>query len=394
MSQRLINRSPDLKRLRDEGYDIEVKSGYLLVKNVPYLGHDRKVKLGILVSDLVLAGDVTARPTNRHVAYFCGECPCDKNGSELDKIKNSSGKMQLTNGISIDHTFSSKPSQGYKDYHEKMTTYIAIISSPAQFVDPSATPRIFPVIETVEGESVFTYEDTASSRAGIGVANSKLENCKTAIIGVGGTGSYVLDLISKTPVPEIHIFDHDKFSQHNAFRTPGAASIEELNSMPQKAAYLAQEYSKMHRKIVAHNVYIDSTNTHLLKDMSFVFICIDGGAPRKPIVEYLESANIPFIDVGMGLQSVDNSLDGILRMTTSTPEMRGHVRAKARIPFTDAGGENAYDWNIQVAELNALSAALAVIRWKKLLGFYVDLEREHFSAYTIDGNSLLNEDRQ
>ena len=36
---------------------------------------------------------------------------------------------------------------------------------------------------------------------------------------------------------------------------------------------------------------------------------------------------------------------------------------------------------------------LAVIKWKKLSGFYCDLEREHHSTYTLDGNMLLNEDQ-
>ncbi len=47
---------------------------------------------------------------------------------------------------------------------------------------------------------------------------------------------------------------------------------------------------------------------------------------------------------------------------------------------------------IQVAELNAFNAALAVIKWKKIRGFYRDLERELHSTYTTDGNLLLNAD--
>ncbi|CAN2525454.1 MULTISPECIES: hypothetical protein [Burkholderia] len=49
-----------------------------------------------------------------------------------------------------------------------------------------------------------------------------------------------------------------------------------------------------------------------------------------------------------------------------------------------------YASNIQVADLNALNAVLAVIKWKKLRGFYRDLDREHHSTYTTDGNLLLN----
>ena len=37
MSLPLIDRSVDLKRLRDEGYDVQVKNGYVAVRGVPYL---------------------------------------------------------------------------------------------------------------------------------------------------------------------------------------------------------------------------------------------------------------------------------------------------------------------------------------------------------------------
>lgn len=92
----------------------------------------------------------------------------------------------------------------------------------------------------------------------------------------------------------------------------------------------------------------------------------------------------------MGVQQEEGSLGGILRVTTSTLKQREHVKNK--IPFSDGDDHNEYSQNIQVAELNALNAALAVIKWKKLLGFYRDLEKEHHTTYTIDGNCLANED--
>lgn len=74
----------------------------------------------------------------------------------------------------------------------------------------------------------------------------------------------------------------------------------------------------------------------------------------------------------------------------STATKNDHI--SSRIPFTEPAANNEYTTNIQIADLNALNAALAVIKWKKHFGFYSDLEHEHFSAYTIDGNHLLNED--
>lgn len=49
MSNKLINRSTDLKRLRDEGYEIEVRGGHLIVHHIPYVNSNREVKIGKLI---------------------------------------------------------------------------------------------------------------------------------------------------------------------------------------------------------------------------------------------------------------------------------------------------------------------------------------------------------
>lgn len=123
----------------------------------------------------------------------------------------------------------------------------------------------------------------------------------------------------------------------------------------------------MHRGIVAHEAYIDAGNVDQLRVMDFVFICLDRGSVKGLVIERLEAWGISFVNVGMGLYVA--SLGGILRVTTGTPERRDHVRA--RVPLSDVNGHNEYAKNIQIAELNALNAALAVIKWKKLWGFYL-----------------------
>ena len=272
-----------------------------------------------------------------------------------------------------------------------MTAYVAIFLSHAHAMDPNVTAQTFPVITTEQDESIFKYIDTASSRAGINIATKKLELARLAIIGLGGTGSYVLDLVVKTPVKEIHLFDGDVLLSHNAFRSPGAASIEELRAKPKKVAYLKDMYSKMRRGIVDHGYHIDASNVGELQGMDFVFLCIDAGDAKKLIVENLEKFGLPFIDVGMGVELVEDSLRGILRITTSTAERREPFRQ--RVSLADAEENADYDRNIQIADLNALNAALAVVKWKKLYGFYLDFEKEHNSTYTVDGNMLLSEDQ-
>ena len=393
MSQRPINRSADLKRLRDEGYDLEIRSGCLLVKNVPYVNSSKEVKRGILVIKLVLAGDQTGRP-DTHVAYFSGDHPCIEDGSEIAKIKHGSNAHSLAEGVVVNHSFSAKPkpADAYPDYYAQVTTYVAILSGPAQRIDPALTAKTFPVVAPdAEDDEPFNYCDTASSRAEIVAVTHKLKLRAITILGLGGTGSYVLDLAAKTPVRRIHLYDGDWFYQHNAFRSPGAPSLDELAAKQPKVTYFKNLYSKMHRGIVEHPVHLDAGNVEELRGMDFVFVCLDKGEPKKLIVEKLEEFNIPFVDVGMGLDLTDDALGGIVRVTASSAQERDHFRS--RVSFEDTPGDDDYNLNIQIADLNALNAALAVIKWKKIFGFYRDLKHEHHNQFSIDTNLLLNEDR-
>jgi len=392
MSLQLINLSPDLKKLQNEGYTVEIVSNYLVVRNIPYVNSKKEIHQGTLVSELTLAGNKTAAPKT-HLVYFIGDHPCDKDGSENKRIEHSRNKNTLDNNLVIDRSFSSKPKGGYKDYYEKMTTYATIISSPAQAIDPCYTPKSFLIIKSDKEDSVFNYADTASSRAEINTITRKLELEKVTIIGLGGTGSYVMDLIVKTPIKEIHLYDGDKFLQHNAFRAPGAPSVEKLREQPKKVDYFKDSYSEMHRNIIAHDYYIDASNVKELQEIDFVFLCLDWGESKKLIVKKLEELKIPFIDVGMGIYQVGDSLAGVLRVTSSTDYKSNYITNKGRIPFSNGNEENIYSRNIQIADLNSLNASLAVVKWKKHFGFYKDFENEHFSTYTIDGNALTNEDQ-
>ena len=386
MSTELIDRSPDLKKLRDEGFDISIEAGYLLLRDVPYVKPDRSVSRGTLVSTLDLAGDRAVRPST-HVVQWSGEFPCDSNGVPITSL-GASQDQALAPGLVSRASFSQKPLEGYADYHQKMTTYVRIIEDQARAVTPGITARTFPVIPTSADESVFCYLDTASSRAGIAAIGDKLRSSVVAIVGLGGTGSYVLDMVAKTHVKEIHLYDSDPFLQHNAFRSPGAPSEADLARKLTKAEWFAEVYSKMRRNVFAHPIRISEQNLGDLLSKDFVFLCIDSGSARHTIANALCQGSRQFVDVGMGLRILDNTLTGQVRTTTFTPGHEAHLADT--LPGSD-GEQNEYAQNIQIAELNALNATLAIIKWKKLMGFYLDLEGEHQSVYGIASNLLTND---
>jgi len=388
MSRQLIARSIDLQRLQNEGFDIEVRAGYLLIKDVPYVTSKREISRGTLISAIKVSGDVTDRPDN-HVAYWMGEHPCHNNGLKIDAIANASPAQTLGNDIRADFTFSAKAA--YRDYHHKMTTYIGRITGEAQVLDPTVSAQTFPVIATKEGESIFNYLDTATSRVGIGTLNERLLNQRIGIVGLGGTGSYVLDMVAKTCVSEIHLFDGDVFSQHNAFRSPGAPTIDELREKPKKVTYLASVYGKMRRGIHAHDSFLNGASAEALRGLDFVFLCLDSGVAKKSIVIVLMEFGTSFVEVGMGVVRSKDSLSGLLRVSASTQESQG--RDMTKINFSDGdGAEDDYSTNIQIAELNAMNASLAVIMWKKQYGFYRDSSGAHSFSYSIAANEMVNED--
>jgi hypothetical protein len=374
--------------LRDEGFEIEVRGNYLVINHVPYVNPSKAVKFGQLVSELTLAGDKTAKPST-HVVSFFGEHPCHRDGSVIKGIIHSTKTQTLTEGVTVNHQFSNKPKDGYSDYYHKITRYIEIISVEAQSIDPTVTAKTFKVTQDDEEESVFQYRDSNSSRSKINMIAKKLKGHKIGIIGLGGTGSYILDHIAKTPVAEIHLFDGDKFLQHNSFRAPGAASIKDLEEQKNKAKYFQEIYTNMHKFIKAHEEPIGPSNIDLLNSLDFVFIAIDRGNVKNLIVPHLEKYQIPFIDVGMGVEAVNEQLIGILRTTVSVKGKVDHLKGRVSFSDDDEGGE--YKTNIQISELNALNAAFAVIKWKKLCGFYHDAEKELNSTYTINVNMLLSD---
>lgn len=396
MSQRLVSLNADLSLLRAEGLDVFIgKSKHLFIRGVPYVTAAKQIKSGIIASVLDLAGETTIPPES-HVLFFVGDPPCDEHGSVLPGVSQNTNQA-LGEGLVPNHQISRKPTAGpnpgkYANYYEKIKTYIAIICSPAQAIDFTVTPYTHPVVvPDEEDDSVFNYLDTAATKAGIVAANRKLEGPKIAIVGAGGTGSYLLDFVAKTPVAEIHLFDHDVFLNHNAFRCPGAPSLDELGKKHMKVDYLAVVYSRMRQRVIPHNYFIDELTIGQLKEMNFVFICIDKGTSKRLIVDRLQEWGIPFIDVGMGIQlAEDNTLGGIVTVTTSTPNKRDHVGS--RTAFADGEALNEYSQNVQISEVNALNAALAVIKWKKLCGYFDDVTKEHYCAYTIRSNQLICED--
>lgn len=373
------SRSDDLARLIAAKYELELtKDAYLLVHNVPYLDEHRSVQRGTLVTKLELNGDVTVNPVDDHVAYFIGSTPYRWNDERLTPL--AEANLRLADGRVAPFSMSLKSPEGdrYPDYFAKVEYHIQNIETEAKQIDPAISAQTGGPCTIDMDEWPFEYADTASGRAGIGAINGRLSGQRIAIVGLGGTGSYILDLVAKCPVKEIHLYDGDHFSSHNAFRAPGAASLDEVRAGRPKVERYAEIYSRMKRQVVPHAYNVDPANVIDLRDIDFVFLAMEGGATKRAVVDELERMGKPFVNASMGVKKpgAGDQLQAIVEINGSTVVDRECFRRK--VDFGELDADDPYMENIQLAELNALNASMAVLWWKKHTGIYVSNKAKYW----------------
>lgn len=368
MFQKLVSRNDDLRRLVEKGYAVAFDSECLVIRDVPYLDQEHKLLIGAIVTKLEFIDQERVKQVD-HQIFFAGSHPHSIDGVSIPNLGGGTSQYQLTEACSdvvVQRSFSNKPPSGYPDFFDKIESYVAIISGPAMTLH-GANPYTFRSKDTVSDDSVFKFRDTLTSRAEIGDLAANFKNDVVALIGLGGTGGYLLDYLVKTPVREIRAFDLDHFHVHNAFRSPGRLTENELGKT--KAEVYQSRYDNFRNGLVITPKFFDISSLDDLQGVTFAFVCVDKGPSRSGIFDALLSAKIPFIDVGMGLNRKHGPLNGMLRATYYSAENGDDVRKMNLAELSDSP-DDLYRTNIQIAELNALNACLAIIKYKQLRQYY------------------------
>lgn len=379
MFQELVSHNADIDRLVKKGYAVAFDDlNYLVVRDIPYLDSSLKLQWGAIVTKFVDTGQNQIMQED-HQIFFAGSIPHGLDGSPIPNLGGGPTSLAMSESsadVKVQRSFSNKPKPADKfgDFFEKIESYVTIISGPA-INRYGVTPLTFRVVESGKSSSPFKIRDTLTSRAEIGDLAAKFKDDVIAIIGVGGTGAYVLDLIVKTPVREVRAFDPDLFHVHNTFRSPGALQLEELGKP--KSDVCQARYDNFRFGLSVTRKFIDAACVEDLKGVTFAFVCVDKGTSRAGIFDLLISQGIPFIDVGMGLRRKGSGLDGLIRSTYYSTENGRETREKGLAELVD-DPEDLYRTNIQISELNAINACVAVMRFKQLRGFYhEEVARDH-----------------
>lgn len=371
MFHQLVNHNQDLRRLLEKGYAVGIDSGYLIIRDIPYLDDRKQLQWAAFIAKLDFVDKLTVKQDD-HQIWFSGSVPHGFDGNPIPNLGGGPTTLALgeaSKDVVVQRRFSNKPraTGTFADFFEKIESYLAIIAGPAMELH-DANPFTFRTVEKMS-ESVFKFHDTLTSRAEITDLSAKFVNDVVAVIGTGGTGAYVLDFIVKTPVREIRAFDFDLFHVHNAFRSPGRLEEGELGK-PKVDVYRSR-YDSFRQGLKFERINIESSSGAKLDGVTFAFVCVDKGSARSVIFDLLISQGIPFIDVGMGLDRKKGAINGMIRATYYSSENAQRVRNKGLAEMSDQPND-IYRTDIQIGEINALNACLAVIRFKQLRGFYFE----------------------
>lgn len=364
----LANHNDDVRRLLEKGYALRVDGPHLVVRDIPYLDGQQTRQVGAIVAKLVFIDKVRVQQDD-HQVYFAGSHPYGLDGQPIPNLGGGSANINLSKtDVMVERSFSNKPHGGFSNFFDKIEHYTRVISGPAIALH-GGNMLTFAADTDVVSDTVFKFHDTLTSRAEIGDLAVLFKNEVIAIIGLGGTGCYVLDYMVKTPVKEIRGFDGDAYHVHNAFRSPGR--LDEVDLGKTKAEVYQDRYENFRTGLTLNQKYIDATSVADFSGVTFAFVCVDKGSARSEIFDLLISLRIPFIDVGMGLNRKQGALAGMLRTTYYSVENAATLRNLQIAEMSD-NPEDIYRRGIQISELNALNAAFAVIKYKQLRGFYLD----------------------
>ena len=285
------------------------------MRGIPYIAADRRIQFADIVTNLDITGaageEVTTQPSD-HTVWWTGGTPHTAGGDSREDYLSCGKWVQgrdIGEEITVYMQWSRKPKAGsraraYKDYREKIETYVAEVGGQAEGMRPGVLEAARKGRNlTVNYSSRFAYIDTNAYRNGTKGIESRIEEEVVAVIGVGGTGSYLVDVLAKTNVKELHLFDDDVMRIHNAFRVAGAARVGELGGQKSKIKWHAERYGEVRKEgLHLHPMKLNDENIDALRGYTTAFIAVDDLAVRRTIQRACTAMGILHVSVGIGLE--------------------------------------------------------------------------------------------
>ena len=373
------------------GFDVEAESDAVRAFRVPCL-----FACGVVGTCTIEASrdPATGKPDNRtggdvHAVQITIDGEYDgrvynADGTPIGNYVGGDGKTWSNISIKRGAQGRAEPDETAHDVLHRYAKHIVGAMVAAGYSDPAALAIPDP----------FHIPNTFEARADIAPVQDRIRGQRIAIIGLGGTGAYLLDLIAKTPVSEIHLLDSDCVDWHTLKRAPGAPTAEEIELVREgsllKIDYYHSKYAAFRDGIHPHPVRVDSSSmfAEFLSDhpIDYAFVCIDqltdGDSARQDVVyQAVTEAGVPFIDSGVSITLEDCAVRGAV--STSAYDA-GSEAWKGAIPNARLeGGAPGYR-NVQLPEVNAAAATFAVMEWRRRTGQYASESPSFYQKFLLE----------
>jgi len=144
-----------------------------------------------------------------------------------------------------------------------------------------------------------------------------LSRLHIGVVGAGGTGSAVIEQLTRLGVGELSDFDEDVFEPSNVNRVYGSSS-EDGGKFKVEIAERNVAHIKVGTKVNSWPKHITKKSAALaLRDCDLVFGCTDKQAPRAVLTQLSLRYLIPVIDMGVVIESEEGVIrDVVGRVTT------------------------------------------------------------------------------
>ena len=296
------------------------------------------------------------------------------NGAVYDRRGNAIGNV-VRPGDEGSCTISIMKDEGeYLDAWDALKTYLHAVYGGFRASDNGGghraeRPYTFPILGERDRDEVQWLDLVRTERV--------------AVVGLGGVGAWIADLIAKADVAEVHGWDADLIEDKNVIRMPGTVNPDWIGKS--KAEWFEETYRQIHRQVHGHPKYVDEqTAAGMCSNATFGFVAVDNDEGREIACAAMAAAGIPFIDVGISLSRRDGQVSASIRVTTAWPHDDAWRKA---IPKVDKAGQETYG-KVELPDIAAVAAGLAVQSWRKLRGQTTQESASECMVYRTEADTI------
>lgn len=237
----------------------------------------------------------------------------------------------------------------------------------------------------------------------------RMADLHIGVIGCGGTGSALIEMLGRMGIGKITIVDHDQFDASNITRMHGTKAADEKRL---KTEIMAEMISglDLSTSVIAISEKLDNAITGgKLKDCDMIFSCLDDTNFTRLILNQLSLFYyIPLIDMGIAFDSRNGVLHDVLgRIDIITPD-RACLLCREVIDMAKCASEmmspeeysrqlkigyakELKDDNVQSVTYNTMIASQAINEMLYMLLGMRDIHRNSHKVYKYYSDRITND---